>query len=229
MRIIRILIIGAGRDVYSLRTQFLEKGFFCSVADGSEDIFRRIAEQKPDIILLEPNSHTTESRNLVEFIKHEKSLPVIALLKRIALQEQDTENGFDDFVIEPYHVPEIEIRVKRLLKRSGLDLENPDESIIAGDLVIDQAKCEVTIAGRIVILAFKEYELLKFLVSNRGRVFTRQVLLDKVWGYDYFGGERTVDVHIRRLRAKIEDSKHSFIDTVRSIGYRFKKDISGEP
>jgi len=228
MRDIRILIVGTSRDIYSLRTQLLEKGFFCSIADGNEDIFRQIAEQKPDIILLETNSHMKGTRNLIDSIKREKALPVIVLLKQSSMQEQDIDNGFDDFITEPYHVPELEIRVKRLLKHSRTDIENPGELIIAGDLVIDQAKCEVTIAGRIVILAFKEYELLKFLVNNRGRVFTRQALLDKVWGYDYFGGERTVDVHVRRLRAKIEDSKHYFIDTVRSIGYRFKKDIPGE-
>jgi two-component system, OmpR family, alkaline phosphatase synthesis response regulator PhoP len=229
MRIIRILVIGTSRDVYFLRTQLLEKGFFCSIAVGNEDIFRQIAEQKPDIILLEPNSHMkVETRNLIDSIKMEKSLPVILLLKRTSIQEQDFDNGFDDFIIEPYCVPELEIRVKRLLKYSRTDIENPGELIIAGGLVIDPAKAEVTIAGRIVILAFKEYELLKFLVNNRGRVFTRQALLDKVWGYDYFGGERTVDVHIRRLRAKIEDSEHSFIDTVRSIGYRFKEESSRE-
>ena len=71
-------------------------------------------------------------------------------------------------------------------------------------------------------LTFKEYELLKFLASHQGRVYTREALLNKVWGYDYYGGDRTVDVHIRRLRSKIEDAKHTFIETVRNIGYRFK-------
>jgi len=83
--------------------------------------------------------------------------------------------------------------------------------------------CEVTVDGRLVTLTFKEYELLRFLASNRGRVFTRDVLLNEVWGYDYYGGDRTVDVHIRRLRSKIEDSTHIFIETVRNIGYRFRK------
>ena len=224
MRTIRILIIGTSREAYSLRTQLLEKGFFCSATYGNEDTFRQIAEQTPDIILLEFDSRTNGIQELVESIKREKSLPVIALLKRTSLKTEDFTNVIDDFITEPYFEDELEIRVRRLLKHSRT-VENPGELIIAGDLIIDQAKCEVTVAGRMAILAFKEYELLKFLVNNRGRVFTRQALLDKVWGYDYFGGERTVDVHIRRLRAKIEDSKHSFIDTVRSIGYRFKKDL----
>ena len=90
-------------------------------------------------------------------------------------------------------------------------------------LVIDLANCEVRVGGKIVELTFKEYELLKFLARDRGRVFSREALLNKVWGYDYFGGDRTVDVHVRRLRSKIEISGQTFIETVRNIGYRFKK------
>ena len=95
------------------------------------------------------------------------------------------------------------------------------EIIRCGDLVIDLAKCEVSIGDKIVILTFKEYQLLQFLSSNQGKVFTREALLNKVWGYEYYGGDRTVDVHIRRLRSKIEDSSHTFIETVRNIGYKF--------
>jgi DNA-binding response OmpR family regulator len=80
------------------------------------------------------------------------------------------------------------------------------------------------VGGNPVMLTFREYELLKFLASNRGRVFTREALLNRVWGYDYYGGDRTVDVHIRRLRSKIEDASHTFIETVRNIGYKFNKD-----
>ena len=77
-------------------------------------------------------------------------------------------------------------------------------------------------AGRLLALTFKEYELLKLLATNKGKVFTRESLLNEVWGYDYYGGDRTVDVHIRRLRSKIEDPTHTFIETVRNIGYKFK-------
>ena len=91
-----------------------------------------------------------------------------------------------------------------------------------GDLVLDLIKYEVSVAGRLIDLSFKEYELLKILISNKGRVLNRQTLLDKVWGYDYYGGDRTVDVHIRRLRSKIEDADHEFIQTVRNVGYKFK-------
>jgi len=222
MKTVRVLIVGNSHEAYMLRTQLLEKGFICSIAYGDEDIFKQITEQNPDVALLEIDSRFSGRLELVESMKREKSLPVIALLKADFIRTSDLEQDIDDFVVEPYRAMELVIRIRRLFKKSTPFEESPTELIEVGDLVIDQAKCEVSVGGRIVILAFKEYELLKFLVNNRGRVFTRQALLDKVWGYDYFGGDRTVDVHIRRLRAKIEDSRHSFIDTVRSIGYRFK-------
>jgi len=106
------------------------------------------------------------------------------------------------------------------LRRSGR-LDSKD-TIRWGDLVIDLANYEVWVGGHRTNLTFKEYALLRFLATHRGRVFTREALLSRVWGYNYFGGTRTVDVHIRRLRSKIEDASHSFIETVRGVGYRFK-------
>jgi DNA-binding response OmpR family regulator len=94
--------------------------------------------------------------------------------------------------------------------------------IKAGDLTIDPIRCEAELDGRLLALTFKEYQLLKLLATNNGKVFTRESLLNEIWGYDYYGGDRTVDVHIRRLRSKIEDPVHTFVDTVRNIGYKFK-------
>jgi two-component system alkaline phosphatase synthesis response regulator PhoP len=96
-------------------------------------------------------------------------------------------------------------------------------TIRCGDLVIDSTKCEVSLCRKPIILAFKEYQLLKFLATNKGKVFNRDVLLNKVWDWDYYGGDRTVDVHISRLRGKIEDSTHTFIETVRNIGYKLRE------
>ena len=95
------------------------------------------------------------------------------------------------------------------------------------DLVIDTARYEVWVGSRQVTLTYKEYELLKLLASEPTRVFTRDALLDQVWGYNYFGGTRTVDVHVRRLRSKLEDSTHTFVETVRNVGYRIRS--SSEP
>jgi two-component system, OmpR family, alkaline phosphatase synthesis response regulator PhoP len=126
---------------------------------------------------------------------------------------------FNDFVVKPVNPLELRARIRRITNPTGLSKEK--DVMKSGDLIIDIAQCEVSVAGRPVELTFKEYELLKFLVNNKARVFTREQLLNELWGFDYYGGDRTVDVHIRRLRGKIEDADHTFIDTVRSIGYKF--------
>ena len=112
-------------------------------------------------------------------------------------------------------------RLRWLLGRQRRNPDSPD-LIRAGDLVINPERYEVFLDGKTVLLTFKEYQLLKLLASNPGRVFKREVLMNQVWEYDYFGGTRTVDVHIRRLRSKIEDATHTFIETVWNVGYRFK-------
>ena len=110
-------------------------------------------------------------------------------------------------------------RIKLLLwKNNRVDAE---QLIKVGDLVVDQANYAVTIAGQPLELTFKEYELLRFLATHRGRVFTREALLNQVWGYDYYGGNRTVDVHIRRIRAKLGTPYEDLVETVRNVGYRF--------
>ncbi len=131
--------------------------------------------------------------------------------------------SIDDFVVMPWDATELAARAKRILWRIS-NIDNR-ECIKCGDLVIDLARCEVCLNGQHIPLTFKEYELLRFLASNKDRVFTREALLNKVWGYEYYGGDRTVDVHIRRLRSKIEDSTHTFIETVRNIGYKFKGNV----
>ena len=125
----------------------------------------------------------------------------------------------EDFVLWPVHSVEILLRVRAILRRrANVDAENV---LRCGALLIDLANYKVMLDGRAIELTYKEYELLRFLASNRDKVFTREALLNRVWGYDYFGGARTVDVHIRRLRSKIEDRGHAFIETIRNVGYRF--------
>jgi DNA-binding response OmpR family regulator len=113
------------------------------------------------------------------------------------------------------------LRIRRLLRK--ILAEESGELIKCDGLTIDLVTCEVTVDGTKTDLTYKEFELLKLMASHRGRVFTREELLDKIWGYDYYGGDRTVDVHMRRLRSKIEDANHTYIETVRNIGYRFIK------
>lgn len=124
----------------------------------------------------------------------------------------------DDFVLHPPNGEEVVVRLTRLL---SLPVEESSYVIRFNDLIIDTANYTVSLSGQLVDLTYKEYELLRFLAAHPDRVFTREALLNRVWGYDYYGGSRTVDVHVRRLRAKIEDRTHTFIETVRNVGYRF--------
>ncbi|MPZ22273.1 MAG: DNA-binding response regulator [Dehalococcoidia bacterium] len=124
-----------------------------------------------------------------------------------------------DIIVEPFGEQELVARVRLLLIRYQGHVQA--DGLRRGELLIDVANYKVTVAGDPLDLTFKEYELLKFLATNDGKVFTREALLNRVWGYDYYGGARTVDVHIRRIRSKIETGGRAFIETVRNVGYRF--------
>ena len=197
------------------------RGFNCFLVTDDDKIAEHLATNLPDLVIIDSNQ-TARLSELARQIKHVKNSPLVALLEAGMLASSDDfYSNIDDFVTKPFQLGELEIRIKRLLERTG---QQEGEQIIVDDMVIDLAKCEVSVAGRPVLLTFKEYTLLKFLASNPGRVFSRDALLNKVWGYEYYGGDRTVDVHVKRLRSKIEDANHSFIETVRNIGYRFKVD-----
>jgi len=146
--------------------------------------------------------------------------PIIAVLLPGQLPGLDPERELDDFMLADAAPEELLARVRQAVwKRHRVDTRN---ILKCGDLVMDLANYTVHVAGRPVELTYKEYELLRYLATNQGRVVNRETLLSKVWGYDFYGGARTVDVHIRRLRAKIEDKHNTFIDTVRNVGYRFR-------
>jgi len=219
------IIAEKSKTVTELRSGLIQNGFACSITSDGNEVIGQVAKQDPDLVLVEVDGHLVNSgiRELCQRIKRERHLPIIALVCMETLDDIDGHLDVDDFISNPYNVRELILRAKRLLQRTN-DIDS-GELIRCGDLVIDLAKCEVTLEGKLVVLTFREYELLKFLASNRGRVFAREALLNKVWGYDYYGGDRTIDVHIRRLRSKIEDSGHTFIETVRNIGYRFREDM----
>ena len=126
---------------------------------------------------------------------------------------------FDDFCLTPFHPAELEARLRHLLA-TDIDLHRAD-LVEYGELTLNLETYQASIAGRPLDLTYMEYELLKFLAQNPGKVFTREMLLSRVWGYEYYGGARTVDVHVRRLRAKLGEEHANLIQTVRSVGYRF--------
>jgi len=222
--LLRASIITDGKgQIERLGTELIGKGLLCSIDTDGKKTAHNVSERTLDLVFVaidgEPDN--PEIMNLANCIKQESHLPVIALLSQKALHRLDSGLVVDDFVVEPWDANEIAIRAKRVLGNTG-EAAN-QELIRCGDLTIDLAKYEVHVNDRPIELTFKEYELLRFLARNKGRVFTREALLNEVWGYEYYGGDRTVDVHITRLRSKLDDPSHTFIETVRNIGYKFKE------
>jgi two-component system alkaline phosphatase synthesis response regulator PhoP len=204
-----------------LQAELSERGFSLLVASDKEKVVERIVRESPELIMVEMNGQTGQTllHNLTHSSRIKSKVPIIALVAADNLMQPADYPGVDDFIVRPYDSREIAFRIKRQLQKKV----KLNEVLNCGDLIIDMANCEVWVEGKVVELTFKEYELLKFLAQDKGRVYSREALLNKVWGYDYFGGDRTVDVHIRRLRSKIELSGQVFIETVRNIGYRFTK------
>ncbi len=146
--------------------------------------------------------------------------PILLLVSGAQLADLELRDDlFDDFCLAPFHPRELEARLKHLFWRTGTGTR--PELVEYGSLVLNLETYQAAIGGRPLDLTYMEYELLKFLATNPGKVFTREILLSRVWGYEYYGGARTVDVHIRRLRAKLGEEHANLIQTVRSVGYRF--------
>lgn len=148
------------------------------------------------------------------------ALPLLVLISGSQLADLDLRDElFDDFCLTPFHPAEFEARVRHLLWRVGGG--SRPELVEYAELTLNLETYQASIGGRPLDLTYMEYELLKFLAQNPGKVFTREILLSRVWGYEYYGGARTVDVHVRRLRAKLGEEHANLIQTVRSVGYRF--------
>ena len=150
----------------------------------------------------------------------DRTIPVMLLVGGGQLADlEHRDELFDDFCLSPFHPAELEARLRHLLA-TDIDLHRA-ELVEYGELMLNLETYQASIAGRPLDMTYMEYELLKFLAQNPGKVFTREMLLSRVWGYEYYGGARTVDVHVRRLRAKLGEEYANLIQTVRSVGYRF--------
>ena len=153
-------------------------------------------------------------------LRIDQELPVLLVTDRTRTEDVAEQDGFDDFVLSPIDPTELAVRLSRIAG-SPAEVDEGDEILRHGDLELNTATYQATVAGEPRDLTYMEYELLRFFVENPGRVWSREQILSRVWGYDYFGGSRTVDVHVRRLRAKLGEERSSWIVTVRSVGYRF--------
>lgn len=203
-------------------------GFKVNVFDNGEDLLAYSAENIPDLFILDimlPGIDGLEVCRNLKLSPNTKAIPIIMLTAKS--EEFDKvlglELGADDYITKPFSVRELVARVKALFRRVNTTTEPKVETLSHGEISIDCTRREVYKGDKLIEMPLKEFELLKMLVLNKGKVLSREHLLDRIWGFDYYGETRTVDVHIRYLRQKIEDNDENptYIETVRGIGYRF--------
>ncbi|MFT3716037.1 MAG: response regulator transcription factor [Gordonia sp. (in: high G+C Gram-positive bacteria)] len=173
-----------------------------------------------EVALVDARRDLAGARGLCRLLQAGGNVRVGAIVTEGGLVAVNADWGIDDFLLPETGPAELDARLRLLAARGAGDAEANPDRVTLGDLVIDEATYTARLRGRPIDLTYKEFELLKYLAQNAGRVFTRAQLLHEVWGYDFFGGTRTVDVHVRRLRAKLGSDHESLIGTVRNVGYK---------
>ena len=185
-----------------------------------------------DVVLVDARRELPAAKSLTTLLTSTGlGCPVIAIATEGALSAVSADWGIDDVILDTAGPAEVDARIRIAISRYLALITSTDQStgeIRTGDVVIDENSYTARIKGRALDLTFKEFELLKYLAQHPGRVFSRAQLLQEIWGYDYFGGTRTVDVHIRRLRSKLGPEFESIIGTVRNVGYRFTLPSAGK-
>ena len=201
-----------------------------SVKVHTPEVTALLDAPKGDVILIDGRRDLPAVRQFCRLLRTTgNSVPVILITTEGGLVAVTADWGVDDVILDTAGPAEVEARLRLVQGRIAAETGEVDpEEIRAGDLIIDEASYSVKLRGRSLDLTFKEFELVKFLAQHPGRVFTRAQLLHEVWGYDYFGGTRTVDVHVRRLRAKLGPENEALIGTVRNVGYRFVVNLQNQ-
>jgi two-component system response regulator RegX3 len=204
-----------------------KEGFSIETARDGKEALEQFAKTNPDLILLDLMLPEISGTEVCRQIRLKSQVPIIMLTAKDTEVDKvvGLELGADDYVVKPYSKAELVARIKAVLRRKGSDSTNEQSgSITAGPVVIDVERHQVSINDQLISLPLKEFELLEFLVRNSGRVLTRTQLIDRVWGSDYFGDTKTLDVHVKRLRAKIEKDPANpvYIQTIRGLGYKFE-------
>ncbi|MEW6228080.1 MAG: response regulator transcription factor [Bacillota bacterium] len=229
----KILVVDDEAPIVELiRFNLQKEGFSVLVAYDGEEGLRKARAEAPDLVILDLMLPGIDGIEVCQVLRREATVPIIMLTAKTDEFDKvlGLSVGADDYVTKPFSPRELVARVKAVLRRRSIDLgqtasERDKGRVSVGDLVIDAGRFEAEVRGQRVELTPKEFELLRVLVANKGRVLTRDFLLEKVWGYEYGGDTRTVDVHVRRLRQKIEehDSHPVYIQTVHGVGYRFRE------
>nr|WP_122013659.1 response regulator transcription factor [Maliibacterium massiliense] len=209
-----------------------DAGFATRTFAGGAPFLAAVAEQLPDAVVLDWMMPEPDGMAVCRRLRADartRPLPVLMLTARADEVDRvvGLEMGADDYIIKPFSLKELAARVRAVLRRGEYLKEQEEPPMACGDLEVDLARRMVTKRGRQVALTAKEFDLLAALMRNRGRVMTRDMLLDSVWGADFFGDARTVDVHVRYLRQKIEDTPEAprYIQTMRGVGYRFAQRV----
>lgn len=226
----KILIVDDEEHIVELIKFNLEaNGYKTITASNGLEALELAKNEKPDLVLLDIMLPGLNGNDVCKEIRKDTEISTMPIIMITAKGEEldrilGLELGADDYVTKPFSVRESMARIKAVLRRTKVEAVNDTYSF--GNVSIDFNKHEVMKNGEKVELTLKEFELLQILIKNRGRVLTRDLLLDKIWGYEFIGETRTIDVHIRYLRKKIEDDDKNpkFIETIRGIGYRFNRD-----
>ena len=203
-----------------------KEGFEVVVADTGDGAIAAFDKGGADLVLLDLMLPGLSGTEVCKQLRSRSDVPIIMLTAKDTEVDKvvGLELGADDYVTKPYSKAELVARIRAVLRRQG-DVSNPQEGVItAGPVRIDVERHQVNINDDLISLPLKEFELLEFLVRNSGRVLTRAQLIDRVWGSDYFGDTKTLDVHVKRLRAKIETDPANpvYIQTIRGLGYKFE-------
>ena len=223
----KILIADDDRNICELLRIYLEKeGFAVVLAGNGEEALSKFDEEEPDILLLDVMMPKLDGWQVCRELRKKSECPIIMITAKGETFDKvlGLELGADDYVVKPFEPKEIVARVKAVLRRTGkASAENDKKEVNYDKLTVNMTKYELKVDGKVVDTPPKELELLFHLASNPNRVYTRDQLLDEVWGFEYYGDSRTVDVHIKRLREKLEGVSEKWsLKTVWGVGYKFE-------
>ncbi len=223
----KILVADDDRNICELLRMYLVKeGFAVVLAGNGEEALSKFDEEEPDILLLDVMMPKLDGWQVCRELRKKSECPIIMITAKGETFDKvlGLELGADDYVVKPFEPKEIVARVKAVLRRTGkASAENDKKEVSFDKLTVNMTKYELKVDGKVVDTPPKELELLFHLASNPNRVYTRDQLLDEVWGFEYYGDSRTIDVHIKRLREKLEGVSEKWsLKTVWGVGYKFE-------